>query len=498
MYVERCCHVCGAINQTGETLCFACGHSFKTTRPLPALTAYEVLHGSLLFGRYRVQEQVGTGGFSAVFKALDTIENRLVAIKALSLQGLPAQEKIEATDAFNREVQFLSLLQHRNLPRIYEHFSEANCWYIVMDFIDGTSLETHLEDKSHHMTLDEVLDLALVLCDVLEYLHAGSPMIIFRDLKPSNIMLTSDGRLYLIDFGIARHFIPGRKKDTHPFGSPGYAAPEQYGRAQTTPRSDIYSLGAILHQLLTGSDPALTPFQFSAIRQSNPAVPQELEELIATMVERDVDQRPESIALVKKRLRAIVKQRGVQSGLSAVAGISSPAGTVSVPFTQAGVSAAAMATMLSQQAQTSVYYIPSSQWPLVSRSSQIRLWAITLINVVFNFLSLYIIFGALVSCNTGHWTNYFPFPFFITRTPLGPLILPLLNIIGLICGNIALRRIKKVLYLRLGGPKIQQTTQITKDINGCGLGMGYFLLAIWGLILLLIILFSILSLFARG
>src|SRR5437763_5963833 len=117
------------------------------------------------------------------------------------------------------------------------------------------------------------MEIGLLLCSVLEYLHTRQPPVIFRDLKPANVMLTTSGRVDLIDFGIARHFKPGRAKDTMPFGSPGYAAPEQYGKAQTTPRTDIYSLGVILHQLLTGDDPSLTPFCFAPLQfEDQPAL----------------------------------------------------------------------------------------------------------------------------------------------------------------------------------------------------------------------------------
>src|SRR5438876_3995810 len=121
--------------------------------------------------------------------------------------------------------------------------------------------------------MEEALDAGMQLCSVLGYLHACQPPIIFRDLKPANIMRTAESNLYLIDFGIARHFKPGQARDTVAFGSPGYAAPEQYGQAQTTPRSDIYSLGAILHQLLSGNDPSVAPFRFKSLSQSSQVVP---------------------------------------------------------------------------------------------------------------------------------------------------------------------------------------------------------------------------------
>src|SRR5205807_6621447 len=129
----------------------------------------------------------------------------------------------------------------------------------------------------------------------LHYLHTQQPAIIFRDLKPANIMQTTDGHLYLIDFGIARHFKPGQTKDTAAYGSMGYAAPEQYGRAQTTPRSDIYSLGAVLYQLLSGHDPSATPFRFPPLQSKVPTIPSGLATLITQMLELDEDKRPASM-----------------------------------------------------------------------------------------------------------------------------------------------------------------------------------------------------------
>jgi serine/threonine protein kinase len=156
--------------------------------------------------------------------------------------------------------------------------------------------------------MGEVLEIGLSLCVVLEYLHSRQPAVIFRDLKPANIMLTTSGGIALIDFGIARHFKPGQARDTMPFGSPGYAAPEQYGKAQTTPRTDIYGLGVLLHQLISGNDPSQAPFRFAPLhlQQHAPAVA-ELEPLIMQMVEMDATKRPESVTTVKAQLQRLAQ-----------------------------------------------------------------------------------------------------------------------------------------------------------------------------------------------
>lgn len=305
---ERYCSSCGAANAQDAESCFACGLSLKITLPLP-LPLEPISSNSqyLLQERYRILAQVGKGGFSAVYKAVDTLFNEHpVAIKAITLSGLKPQEVIEATEAFNREMMVLSGLKHPNLPRIYNHFSDTECWYLAMDFIEGTTLEKHLEKMlEERLPVGEVLEIGLMLCSVLEYLHNRQPAIVFRDLKPANVMLRLDGRIALIDFGIARHFKPGQARDTMPFGSPGYAAPEQYGKAQTTPRTDIYGLGVMLHQLLTGDDPSQSPFRFVPLQlQDQPALAG-LEPLIMQMVEMDAAKRPESIVAVKQELQRI-------------------------------------------------------------------------------------------------------------------------------------------------------------------------------------------------
>ena len=303
------CSTCGAANSIDDEICFACHN------PLTQAVD-EHMDEFLLQGRYQVLGQVGTGGFGAVYKARDTLNgNEVVAVKQINLRGLTSQETIEATDGFNREVQLLSTLSHEHLPRIHDHFTDAEHWYLVMDFIAGETLERYLTDETvsqqaiRMLSFDEILHIGQQLCDVLSYLHTRQPVIIFRDLKPSNIMRTPDSKLYLIDFGIARRFTPGKPKDTIPLGSPGYAAPEQYGKAQTTPRADIYSLGALLHHLLSGADPAETPFSFPPLRLYGSTGLAELEALIARMVAMDVSKRPGSIAEIKEELQRVIELR---------------------------------------------------------------------------------------------------------------------------------------------------------------------------------------------
>ena len=317
------CSACGTANQQPATKCFACG------QPLVQVSASAVqtsipLSSHLLQQRYHILYKVGEGGFGAVYKAEDTLfDNRLVALKEMSQGGLSAHEVAEATEAFKREALMLAKLVHPNLPRIYDYFTEQGHCYVIMDFIEGETLEEHLNKSVQgRLPVGKVLEIGIQLCSVLDYLHTRNPPIIFRDLKPANIMLTPNGYIYLIDFGVARHFKPGKARDTIAFGSPGYAAPEQYGKAQTTAQADIYSLGVTLHQMLTGIDPSQTAFQFAPPQVSGQSFPRELDTLVMQMVEIDESKRPATVAIVKQELQSIAAQLAtnqagiVQPGLS--------------------------------------------------------------------------------------------------------------------------------------------------------------------------------------
>src|ERR1700681_3252507 len=316
---QRICSNCGTINPSVAASCCRCAASFKITVPLapepvgiPAdAIVVHLKAGDLLENRYRILSQVGVGGFGAVYKAEDTQkQNRLVAIKEIGLSGLTPQQVIEATGAFNREVTLLSDLKHKSIPRIYAHFTDAEHWYLVMDFIEGMTLESYrLKAASACLPLEETLAIGIRLCEVLDYLHSHHPPIIFRDVKPDNIMLTPDDHLYLIDYGVARYYRAGKSRDTIAFGSPGFAPPEQYGKTQTTAQSDIYSLGVTLYQLLTGVDPSLSPFRFPALRVLDVTLPEELETLVAQMLEMDVQKRPASMNVVKEQLQHIIDRR---------------------------------------------------------------------------------------------------------------------------------------------------------------------------------------------
>jgi serine/threonine protein kinase len=312
-YYACICAACGTANPMASVLCWACGKQLFVSSTTVSVSSAPPLLPSPLEGllkqRYRVLSIVGKGGMGTVSIGKDLhMGNRLVAIKEMTLNSLSPQASIKAVYNFQREALLLATLQHPNLPSIYDHFEERKHWYFVMSFIQGQTLTEYLRTQKGRLKEEEVIEIGIVLCGVLTYLHTHEPPIIFRDLKPANIMRTEDGHLYLIDFGIARFFKEGQMKDTTVYGSSGYTPPEQYGRAQTTPRSDIYSLGATLYYLLSGYDPANNPFRLPPIQSLVPATSSSLASLIGQMLDFDERKRPQSAEAVKWNLQTISKK----------------------------------------------------------------------------------------------------------------------------------------------------------------------------------------------
>jgi len=263
--------------------------------------------GTILQNRYRIVRQVGGGGMGTVYLAEDLrLPGRRCAVKEMSPAFLSPHDQAWAVPAFQREAHLLASLNHPNLAAVTDFFPEGGNWYLVMEFVEGETLARRLErSPGHRLPLPEALPIIRQLCDVLEYLHTRQPPVIFRDLKPSNIMLTPEGRVKLIDFGIARFFKPGQRQDTVNLGTPGYAAPEQYGGlGQSDPRTDIYSLGVLLHQMVTGYDPAAAavPFPLPPPRSLMPGIPPEVERVILRATQIQPDARYPSIQALRDDL----------------------------------------------------------------------------------------------------------------------------------------------------------------------------------------------------
>jgi serine/threonine protein kinase len=242
---------------------------------------------------------------AAVYRATNLKNKSTVAIKEMSQDGLTPTELKESLESFRFEAVTLQRLRHPNLPRVYESFSENTRHYLVMDYIDGKTLEQH-QQASGGGALPEadVLRWAQQITSVLGYLHSQQPPIIFRDLKPSNIMLAADGQIKLIDFGIARVFAPGRSRDTQVLGTPGFAPPEQYGKAQTDARADVYALGCTLYQLLSGYDPGTTPFNLPPLHTRNPSVSPHIERALERATKLSRDERYPTMQAFAEDLRA--------------------------------------------------------------------------------------------------------------------------------------------------------------------------------------------------
>jgi serine/threonine protein kinase len=262
--------------------------------------------GQILQQRYHIVSHVGQGGMGAVYQAQDSrLGNRLVAVKEFdpAQPQLSAQDRQAALQAFQQEAAILSGLSHPGLTAVYDYFLENNKFYLVMEFVQGETLALAWRRAGQRFAEAQVVAWAEELCAVLGYLHGQQPPVIFRDLKPDNIIVQPNGRLKLIDFGIARHFTPGKTSDTTKFGTPGYAAPEQYGQGQTDARSDIYALGVVMHQLLTGYDPAGTPFNLPPLDQVAPHVSPAVRQTITQAIAMQPDERPSTVQAFSAALR---------------------------------------------------------------------------------------------------------------------------------------------------------------------------------------------------
>ena len=267
--------------------------------------------GHLLDNRYRVRKVLGVGGMGRVYLSNDTrLANRPVAVKEMILGDGFAEKK--AIEDFTREATVLARLSHPGIPTLIDHFAENGRHYMVMEFVAGGDLEKVIQQSGGKLGEQQTLRWARQILSVLEFLHAQTPPIVYRDLKPGNIMIDKDGRAMLIDFGIAR-FLPKGGHATQ-IGSPGYAPPEQYvGNVEA--RSDIYSLGATMHHLLTGRDPALEPpFSFPPVRQLAPEVSNATATSVDRALNHDIARRFPSAREMLKALPEPPLDAGAQNG----------------------------------------------------------------------------------------------------------------------------------------------------------------------------------------
>jgi outer membrane protein assembly factor BamB/tRNA A-37 threonylcarbamoyl transferase component Bud32 len=283
--------------------------------------------GHMLQSRYRILGVLGFGGMSAVYKAQDMRFPKVVRVcVAKEMLNTATDPNVRAMIErnFEREANILATLSHPGIVQIYDYFSENNRSYLVEEYVSGKDLEAILAEAEGFLAEAQVISWAVQVCEVLSYLHGHEPRpIIFRDIKPSNIMLDNHNRVRVVDFGIARLFESGQKGTM--IGTEGYSPPEQY-RGVAEPRVDVYALGATMHHLLSKQDPRLEPpfsFHERPIHKTNPTVSHELSEVIDRALEYDINKRYGSAEEMQRALLSLSSARGI--GGTTAFGVSSVA-----------------------------------------------------------------------------------------------------------------------------------------------------------------------------
>ena len=253
--------------------------------------------GTVLDGKYEILKEIGRGGMSIVYLARDNRLNKQWAVKEMKNDGTKTRETL--LKGLEREANILKDVDHPVLPRIVDIINSRGTIYVVMDFIEGTNISEILKEKGAQPQ-EKVIEWGRQLASALDYLHSMNPPIIYRDMKPSNVMLKPEGGVKLIDFGTAKEYTIENNADTTALGTRGYAAPEQFGDAQgrgiynTDARTDIYNLGATMYHMVTGKNPCEPPYEMKPIRQWNPALSTGLEKIILKCTQPDPNDRYQS------------------------------------------------------------------------------------------------------------------------------------------------------------------------------------------------------------
>lgn len=296
------CPNCNAQNRDTARFCRLCSARLSRRTGI----------GARLGGEYHVVEVIKAGGMGTVYKAESG--GTFYAVKEMRDIFTNPKERQDAINRFMAEALILARLGHPNIPRVHRHFIETDRYYLVMDFVEGEDLQVVLDRQGGKgLPEEQVLTWALQICSVLEYLHGQTPPVIFRDLKPANIMLRPNGDISLIDFGIAKLFNPARQGTL--VGTPGYAAPEQY-QGLAEPRSDIFGLGATLHHLLTGRDPQQhPPFNFPPVTAITPAITAGMEAIIQKALQMNLEDRWASIREIRQTLMSLAGPVKLEPGV---------------------------------------------------------------------------------------------------------------------------------------------------------------------------------------
>ena len=313
------CTFCGNINDQTSRFCNSCGKPLrKTTGSTGNINPYKTVVPSLSMFSNRIPAPDGkvdsqgvtlmvhsdgtiinnkyslyyltAGGMGAIYMAQDINDNEWYIIKEAA--STDREEQLKLMVCLTQERETLIRLKHPHIVKAYELFIESGACYLVIEYIDGRVMEHIIEQTMPEFLPEEaVVNWAIQIADVLDYLHNQDPPIIYRDLKPDNLMVDREGNIKVIDFGATRVYKEGKERDTRAIGTAGFAAPEQYGSGQTDARSDIYSLGATMHYLLTNRYPGEMPFVFPLARSINPSVSDRIDLIIQKAVQPDMKNR---------------------------------------------------------------------------------------------------------------------------------------------------------------------------------------------------------------
>ena len=304
--MSKFCQDCGFKNPDTAKFCSACGRPVAASKKEKD-EKFVLKSGSVLNGRYIIEKFIKVGGMGAVYKAKDKNLDKYCAVKELRPAWInPEKGSDYFIKKFETEAKLLSRLHHIGLPRVIDYFNDEDCSYLIMDFIDGYDLKAFsLKKGTPGLPQKKVIEWGIEICDILEYLHNYNPPIIYRDLKPANIMIKNyDKKVVLIDFGIACIIDEMGETTRTTIGTMGYIAPEQY-LGKPVAASDIYSLGATLYYLLSGTMPV--PFgDYHPIKNVIPAISSAIDEIICKALKRKLEERYKKIEDIKKDLENIL------------------------------------------------------------------------------------------------------------------------------------------------------------------------------------------------
>ncbi|MEQ8189948.1 MAG: ABC transporter substrate-binding protein [Candidatus Eremiobacterota bacterium] len=305
------CDKCGYQNRDSALFCKSCGIDMRDDRTLS--TSSILSPGVMLDKRYEIKRLIKSGGMGAVYEALDyRFEKNPVAVKEMLSVTTDTAGQQYFIERFKKEAQILNNLRHNNLPVVKDYFVENNRYYLVMDYIEGKDLETLMRSYNKGVPEKIVVEWSKEILSALEYLHNQSPPIVYRDLKPANVMVrNSDNKIVLIDFGIARTVAPESNTVKTGIGTPSFC-PVEIFQGKPEPRSDIYSLGATMHCLLTGIVPE--PLcKFKPVREYNPSVSVELDLIVMKALETELDSRYVSAKEMREGLDSLKGSKGITS-----------------------------------------------------------------------------------------------------------------------------------------------------------------------------------------